>query len=257
MENNQYLSFDELRRELETRGEKFSEQTLGLLRYRDLFFASIGNAGDAICDYSLILREQERRLGEFDKTPLKDLADCAEDDSMLYALFHRRANNMNLIIDWENAEKWLQLYHSMKALRGNWSEGRDSPFLNLIYDLIPEVQKENLVPSDWADAVKDNADAFDGHFVDGRIMRDGALRASPTIEKILAGANQNKTTPEFVSGNLARMLGATPMHRKGGYRGSYEELFEEMLNHSMRLKATTKVKNSPGFFYKDKEGYLQ
>ena len=156
----------------------------------------------------------------------------------------------------QEAKEWLKLYHAMKGLRGDWSEKRDSPYLKLIYELIPKTKEENLVPKEWADAVKDNADSFDGHFCDGRIMRDGALRTSSIIEKIFEESEIVEEIPEMVSGNMAKMFGAKKVLRKGGYRGSYTELFEEILDPEMKLEACARIHNPPSFFYTDEDGYI-
>lgn len=252
-----YVPFSVLRDELEARRRKFDKKTLKLLRYGDLGLTYAGNAGKSACDYKLVEAEIDERLSRFDNTPIAKLPECAEDEFMLYALFRRHADQLNLVIQWYKAKEWLKLYHSMRGLRGDWRGERKNPFLKLIYELIPKVKEEEIVPSGWADAVKCNADDFDGHFSDGRIMRDGALRASPTIEKIFSQSEDVKEMPEFVSGNLAKMLGAKPMKRKDGYKGSYEELYEEILPPEMKLEAATKIVNPPKFFYVDDEGYLR
>lgn len=37
------------------------------------------------------------------------------------------------------------------------------------------------------------------------------------------------------SGNVAKLIGAKPVEREGGYRGSYEELFEEILTPEQKV----------------------
>jgi hypothetical protein len=37
------------------------------------------------------------------------------------------------------------------------------------------------------------------------------------------------------SGNIAKLMGAEPVRREGGYRGSYEELFEDILTPEQKV----------------------
>jgi hypothetical protein len=37
------------------------------------------------------------------------------------------------------------------------------------------------------------------------------------------------------SGNIAKLMGAKPIRREGGYRGSYEELFENILTPEQKV----------------------
>jgi hypothetical protein len=86
-------------------------------------------------------------------------------------------------------------------------------------------------------AVKNNADAYDGHYVDGRIMRDGQLYLDPEIAK----AFNIPTTA--VSGGMAKLIGAKPI-KQAGYRGSYEELFEEILNPDQMVDSLRKIEGA-------------
>jgi hypothetical protein len=117
----------------------------------------------------------------------------------------------------------------MKNLRGNWSGGRSSQHLAWIYALLPEVEAEGAVPLGWCQAVKMNADQFDGEFNDGRIMRDGAMRLPEDVAKAFGLPSGE------ASGNIAKLMGAKSVRREGGYRGSYEELFEIILTPEQKI----------------------
>lgn len=129
----------------------------------------------------------------------------------------------------KDAPKWKLLVEAMKNLRGNWSDGRDSEYLDEIYSLLPEVEAEGIVPLGWCKAAEMNADTFDGEFNDGRIMRDGAMLLPEEVVKEFNLPSIN------VSGDAAKMIGAKPVERKGGYKGSYEELFEEILTPEQKI----------------------
>lgn len=129
----------------------------------------------------------------------------------------------------KGAPKWKLLVEEMKNLRGSWLGGRSNKHLAWIYALLPEAEAEDKVPIEWCQAVKINADTFDGEFNDGRIMRDGAMRLPEDIAKTFG------LPSEEVSGNVAKLMGAKPIIREGGYRGSYEELFENILTPEQKI----------------------
>ena len=126
-------------------------------------------------------------------------------------------------IDVSNALKLAeQLEQAMRNLRGDWSEKRDSPYLETIYACVAKLLKmpTPLLPREFLRAVQQNADTFDGHFNDGRIMRDGRLLLPPEVIKDMKLPEDMKNG---VSGNLAKMLGAKP-DKPDGYCGTYDEL---------------------------------
>ncbi len=111
----------------------------------------------------------------------------------------------------------------MQKLRGDWSDYRDSHYLEKIYELIPQSIEEGIVPKGWLNAVKNNADTFDGHYNDGRIMRDGDRGG--------------------LSGNLAGTLGFSPLEQDGGFYGGYEELFEKILTPEQMIQYQTPIED--------------
>lgn len=138
---------------------------------------------------------------------------------MYYAYYYAKA----LPISIKDAPKWKLLVEEMKNLRGNWSDGRNSQHLARIYALLPDVEAEGIVPLGWCQAVKMNADQFDGDINDGRIMRDGAMILPEEIAEAFGFSSVD------ASGNIAKLMGTKLVIREGGYRGSYEELFENIL----------------------------
>ncbi len=224
-----YEKFHDVMDELISKGRYFDSESLKRLTFGDLMLAGIGNAGEAICmNYEIIEAEEKRRLDAVkDMTPQQVVDDIKkwdrlDDMNMVYAVLRKLADARGGFTV-GNAPRWCLLNHYMHALRGNWSGGRNSVYLAKIYELIPEVEEEGAVPLGWVRAVKNNADAFDGKWTDGRVMRDGQLYLDPEVAK----AFNLPTTA--ASGGMAKLIGARAI-KQGGYRGSYEELFEEILN---------------------------
>lgn len=218
--------FNELKKELELNNEKFTAETLKLLRYRDLTLAGCGNAGNAICNYELIKAEEERRLSEYDNIPFNQLSEKANDNYMLNALFHRRAKSLTPK-KLDELPFWLQMVKFMQLLRGNWSCGRRSIYFKKIVKLIPKVKEEGTVPLAWVCAVELNTEEFDGHYVDGRIFRDGSYHIPKEYQKKY-GLN------EKASGNLASFFGIKNLS-EDGYCGGYDELFKKVLSPELKV----------------------
>lgn len=222
-----YKHFHDIREELIAKGKRFDVESLKLISFRDLNMACIGNAGKAACNCDLVEDEKKRRVGIIIDMSFEEIEndkgkwEIMDDISMYYAYYYVKASASPMSI--ENAPKWRLLVEEMKNLRGNWSRGRSNEHLAWIYALLPEVEIEGIVPLGWCQAVKMNADQFDGEFNDGRIMRDGAMRLPEEMAKALGFPSGD------ASGNAAKLMGAKPIRREGGYRGSYEELFENIL----------------------------
>lgn len=235
-----YERFHEVAEELVNRGRRFDSESLKRLRYDDLYLAGIGNAGAAICpDWSIIEAEQKRRLDAVKGMTLEQIVDDIkkweklDDWGMVYALLQEKAEARGKY-KLAKAPKWRLLVYFMHALRGDWSGGRDSEYLAKIYELIPEVEKEGIVPLGWVRAVKNNADTYDGQYCDGRIMRDGQLYLDPEIGK------QFGIPSASVSGNLAKLIGARAV-TQGGYLGSYDELFQAILTPDQMVDYMRKI----------------
>lgn len=232
-----FVPFYKLRDELISQGKKFDMESLKLLRYGELNLADIGNALKAACNYSLVEQEENRRLElvenlSFEEVELdKNKWNLLDDIYMYYAWYKRKAKPINR----ESTPKWRLLVESMRNLRDDWSRGRDNEHLKKIYELLPDAEAEGIVPIGWCKAVKMNADQFDGNFNDGRIMRDGALHLPKEIASAFG-------TPQTVSGNIAKMIGAQYVFRQSGYRGSYEELFEDILTPEQKIIYFSKFK---------------
>jgi hypothetical protein len=224
--------FRDIRDALEKAGKKFSRADMKRLCYSDVFLATIGNAGEAIgCGEDRDAEERER-LSRFDGLDADGLAEATFCDSHeSYAAYQRLADVLGPLEDHEASPEVL-LYRNMTRLRGNWRDRRESRYLKEIYRLVEVCKQRGELPIGWLVVVKLNADTFDGHFNDGRIMRDGGYHMPEEVVKAMglpaemAGA---------CSGNLAKALGAEP-NKKGGYRGSYEELLETVLIPSQRVE---------------------
>ena len=225
MANKRYREFYTLRDQLISQGKRFDENTLKLLSFRDLQLACIGNAGKSACSYELVVAEQNNRIKTITGLTFEDIENdkgkwgILDDGSMYWVYYQSKSRPIKL----SDAPRWRLLVKAMMDLRGDWSNGRENEHLARIYVLLPEVETEGIVPLGWCKAVKMNADQFDGEFNDGRIMRDGYLRLPEEIAKHFGFPTTD------VSGNIAKLLGAKYQVRDGGYRGSYNELFEDIL----------------------------
>lgn len=225
MVNKRYREFYSLRDELISQGKIFDENTLKLLSFKDLQLADIGNAGRAACSYELVVAEENNRIKAVAGFTFEEIEndkgkwDILDDSYMYWAYYRSKSKPMKL----SDAPKWRLLVKAMMNIRGDWSNGRDNEHLAKIYELLPEVEKEGIVPLGWCKAVRMNADTFDGEFNDGRIMRDGHMRLPEDIAKRFGFPTTDS------SGNMAKLFGAKAEKRPGGYRGSYIELFEDIL----------------------------
>lgn len=234
MLNGRYRNFYELCDELISQGKRFDEKSLKLLTFIDLNLADIGNAGKAACSFELVKAEQKMRIDAVIDISTKKVEEdkgkwnILDDITMYYAYYQEKANRIGPILLYK-APRWRLLTEEMRNLRGNWSGGRSNEHLARIYVLLPEVEAEGVVPLEWCKAVKMNADTFDGEFNDGRIMRDGRMRLPEDVAKEFGLPSSD------ASGNIAKMLGAEIEKRPGGYRGSYEELFEDILDPSQKI----------------------
>ncbi len=226
-----YKPFYDIREELIAKGKRFDTESLKLISFRDLNMACIGNAGEAACSCDLVQIEKKRRIDTIIGISFEEVEndkgkwEILDDMSMYYAYYHTKASPTRKL----GAPKWRLLVEEMKNLRGNWSGGRNNKHLKNIYELLRLVEIEGVVPLGWCQAVKMNADQFDGEFNDGRIMRDGAMRLPETTARAFGFPSGD------VSGNFAKLMGAKSIKREGGYRGSYEELFENILTSEQKI----------------------
>jgi hypothetical protein len=226
-----YKPFNEIREELIAKGKRFDVESLKLISFRDLNMACIGNAGEAACSCDLVDIERKKRVDMIIGMSFEDVEsdkgkwEVLDDMSMYYAYYYAKASPIRKL----DAPKWKLLVEEMKNLRGNWSDGRDNKHLKKIYEFLPLVEVEGIVPIGWCKAVKMNADTFDGEFNDGRIMRDGAMRLPEKMAKVFGFPSGD------ASGNIAKLMGAKSIIREGGYRGSYEELFENILTPQQKI----------------------
>jgi hypothetical protein len=229
-----YMQFTELRDALINRDKQFDAVSLKMLRYGDLDLAAIGNALKAACSYDLVETERASRIESIKHLSIEEVEadkgkwEILDDIQMYYAYYRSKVVKVNA----STWPKWRLLVKEMKNLRGDWSEYRDSPYLRNIYKLIPEVIAEGIVPEAWCRAVERNADQFDGHMNDGRIMRDGSMYITAETAKYLNLPVEGNVA--HVSGNLAKMMGSQPEFRNG-YRGSYEELFRDILTPEQKV----------------------
>lgn len=226
-----YKPFYEIIEELISKGKRFDAESLKLISFKDLNLACVGNARNAACNYKLVEEERKRRIDMINNMSFEEVEsdkgrwEVLDDMQMYYAYYYAKASPMKM----EDAPKWKLLVEEMKNLRGDWSEGRGSEHLSFIYALLPLVEAEGVVPLGWCKAVKMNADTFDGELNDGRIMRDGAMRLPEDVAEAFGFPSGE------ASGNIAKLMGAEPVRREGGYRGSYEELFENVLTPEQKV----------------------
>ena len=226
-----YKPFHDIVEELEAKGKRFDAESLKLISFKDMSLACVGNAGKAACSFELVEDERKRRVSIINDMSVKEVEsdkgkwEVIDDISMYYAYYYAKASPISI----KDAPKWKLLVEEMKNLRGSWSGGRSNEHLKWIYALLPETEAEGIVPIGWCQAVKMNADQFDGEFNDGRIMRDGAMRLPEDIAKAFGLPSGE------ASGNVAKLMGAKSVRREGGYRGSYEELFEDILTPEQKI----------------------
>lgn len=125
---------------------------------------------------------------------------------------------------WDEMPHWARCIHLMKALRGNWSGGRDNTNLAMLYEELDAATSEALADPNWLSAVRANADYFDGHFRDGRVFRDGQ-RFMPAKDAAVFGIQSTPGDPAgltSVSGNIAAAMGGE-VAKQGDWYGNYEE----------------------------------
>lgn len=237
MVNGRYREFYSLRDELISQGNRFNENTLKLLSFKDLQLADIGNAGKAACSYDLVIAEENNRIEAIAGFTFEEIENdkgkwnILDDDSMYWAYYRSKSMQIKM----SEAPKWRLLVKAMMDLRGDWSDGRDNEHLAWIYALLPEVEAEGIVPLGWCKAVRMNADTFDGEWNDGRIMRDGHMRLPEDIAKYFGFPTTE------ASGNMAKLFGAKVEKRPGGYKGSYTELFEDILTPEQKVVFVSKL----------------
>ena len=215
MKLERYRLFNDVVKDLIAEGKKFDAESLKQITFSDLNLACVGNAGKAACSIELVENEVKRRIDMVANMSFEEVEndkgkwDVLDDVSMYYGYYAGKVSPISI----RDSPKWKLLVEEMKNLRGSWSGGRNNQHLAWIYAILPEVEAEGIVPLGWCKAVKMNADQFDGEFNDGRIMRDGAMRLPKEIAKELGFPS------EEASGNIAKMMGARPIRREGGYRG--------------------------------------
>jgi len=227
-----HTDFGSLCKRLLAEGRKFTLDEMRKLCYGDLILSTIGNAGKAIGrskDRDAVEKERLDRFRGLSPDALATATFC--DDSEAYEAFQRLANDLGPLPD-DEASPEILLYRNMIRLRGDWSGGRSSRYLTEIYRLIDVCKHRGELPIAWLAAVKLNADTFDGHFNDGRIMRDGGYHLPEETVKALGLPAE---MARGCSGNIAKTLGAVP-NKEGGYRGSYEELWERILSPEQRIE---------------------
>jgi len=115
----------------------------------------------------------------------------------------------------EEQEKILLLELLMRDIRGNWNHPEDR--IKRIIQLCNEI---TFVPRVLLDAIKHNAETFDGHGNDGRIFRDGQMFLP---EEIINSMGFPESMKKGVSGNMAKMFGAEPLLNRV-YHGTYYEV---------------------------------
>jgi len=113
-------------------------------------------------------------------------------------------------------EKILLLKMLMRDIRESWStpKGRIKAIIHLCGTI-------KTLPTQFLDAVMNNAIAFDGHFIDGRVFRDGQMYLD---EEIVNSLGLPEGMKYGVSGNLAKLFGAKNKKTSYKYRGTYVEI---------------------------------
>lgn len=142
---------------------------------------------------------------------LKRISPIGSDKVHLVPMEEERINSLD-----EN-EKVLLLKLLMEDIRGNW--GFDVvERIELIKALTTSI---TTLPKGLLNAIRYNAETFDGEFNDGRIFRDGHLELS---EEIIEKIGLPKEMKAGVSGNMAKMLGAREVNEGNEYYGTYSEV---------------------------------
>lgn len=232
MKTCSHEDFYKVREPLIAQKKKFSREDMGRLCYSNLMLAVIGNAGEAAGKWEDYEAEAKERLVKYDGLDADALAGAAFcDDHEAYAAFQRLADVRGKLVD-EDASPEILLYRNMTRLRGDWSGGRGSDYLKEIYRLVEVCKQRGELPIGWLAAVRLNADTFDGHMNDGRIMRDGGYHMP---EEVVKAMGMPAEMAGACSGNLAKSMGAEP-NKVGGYSGSYEELLEKVLLPVQRVE---------------------
>ncbi len=92
-----YEKFYDVKKELESRGERFDEESLKRISYGDLILAFIGNAGKTACKtWDLLEKEKQRRINQVKHTSIDDLVKdkgrwaILDDSHMLYAVMESK-----------------------------------------------------------------------------------------------------------------------------------------------------------------------
>lgn len=128
-----FRNFFELKDELLTKGETFSESSLKLLAYPDLKRAAIGDAGQAACDLELVENERNFRLDDAE-TKLPEVPPCKE---MAFDLnLRRQIRNLQAYPSWDSLSDPAKAYFLIRCLRSH----TDNPvqrFLQLL-EVLPE-----------------------------------------------------------------------------------------------------------------------
>ena len=113
-------------------------------------------------------------------------------------------------------EKILLLKVLMIDIRTDWNSPKNR--INIITYLCSIIK---TLPTEFLDAVIDNAINFDGHFIDGRVFRDGQMYLD---EDIVDSLGLPEGMKYGVSGNIAKLIGAKNKKTPYKYRGTYKEI---------------------------------
>lgn len=148
-----FRNFFELKDELLTKGETFSESSLKLLAYSDLKRAAIGDAGQAACDLELVENERNIRLDDAD-TKLPEIPPCKE---MAFDLsLRQQIRSLQAYPSWDSLSNPAKTYFLIRCLRGHTDNPiqrfqqllevlpEDSPYWAITQDLMKQSEGEFL-----------------------------------------------------------------------------------------------------------------
>ena len=148
-----FRNFFELKDELLTKGETFSESSLKLLAYPDLKKAAIGDAGRAACDLELVENERNLRLDGAEAL-LPEIPPCKE---MAFDLNLRlQIKNLQAYPSWDSLSAPAKAYFLIRCLRTHTDNPvqrflqllevlpEDSPYRPVTLDLMKQAEREFL-----------------------------------------------------------------------------------------------------------------
>ena len=121
-----------------------------------------------------------------------------------------------------DSEKQFLLAMTMESLRGSWNSPETR--LSMVFYLSDSIEG---LPKEFLDAIRHNAFLFNGHYIDGRIFRDGDR---------LHG----------LSGNLTYSITGDDRNSQKGFYGTYDEFWGIIGRNKKTMKKVYGILESTG-----------